>query len=251
MTDELKTAIEAAKVGAKKALTYFKNFEDLSTQYKADNTPLTLADKETEIEIKNYIRSKFPDAKILGEETGGSSEHDSFWVIDPIDGTRSFVRGIDTWAVITAYYSKNEFKIGVCYFPCLNKLFYAEKGKGAWLNKKRIHASKIDKLQESYINYGNPKYFENREVIFELIDTCRSARSKESTLADALVAEGKMDGAIDPYAKLWDFSSLSVIIPEAGGRITNLSGNDLALTDVGCIMSNGLIHKELTDIVSK
>ncbi len=165
MSDNLKTAIEAARIGAKKALEYFDNDSDLSTQHKSDGTPVTVADPATEEEIKNHILSVFPDAKIVGEESGGSTNEESFWIIDPIDGTRIYARGIKSWAVLIAYVEKGEFILGVAYFPSLDELYYAEKGKGAYLNEKRITVSATQELKEAIINSGNPRYFKNKQTV--------------------------------------------------------------------------------------
>lgn len=251
MSDELRTAIEAAKIGAEKALEYFDNNSELSTQHKSDGTPVTVADPATEEEIKKHILSVLPDAKIVGEESGGSTDEESFWIIDPIDGTRIYARGIKNWAVLISYVEKGEFIIGVAYFPSLNELYYAEKGKGAYLNDKKIHVSKIESIEKALVNSGNPKYFKNINVVLDLIKKAPVVRSYETTYADCLVASGKMDASVDPYAQLWDFAPFVTIIYEAGGMITSLSGKPLTFTDRGCAMTNGLFHKELIDIVSK
>ncbi len=248
---ELQTAIDAAKMGAKKALEYFDNESDLKTVQKSDNTPVTVADTATEEVIKNDILSKFPYAKILGEETGGSTEDESFWIIDPIDGTRVYSRGINAWAVLIAYYTKGEFTIGVSYFPVLNEMYYAEKGKGAFLNGKRLNISDTNPLKNSLINSGNPQYYKKKQVIIDLVEKSGIVRGYETTYADCLVAAGKMDASIDNNAKLWDFAAFAVIIPEAGGIITDLEGKPLQLQGSGCIISNGLIHNELVKIVNK
>jgi len=251
MSKELATAIEAAKVGAKKALFYFDNEQELGTKLKSDDTPVTIADPVTEKEIKKYILSQFPDAKILGEESGGSIKDESFWIIDPIDGTRVYARGINAWAVLIAYYSKGEFIVGVCYFPSLDELYFAEKGKGAYLQEKKLKVSEIKQINKALLNSGNPKYYKNPQVVLRLIEKCSTLKGFEVTYAHCLVGAGKMEGSIDPYAQLWDFAAFAVIIPEAEGKITNLEGNPLQLTDRGCIITNGVLHKEITDIVSK
>jgi histidinol-phosphatase len=250
LSAELKTAIEAVKLGAEKALEYFNNDKNLGTILKADDTPVTVADPMTEDVIIKHILSKFPDANILGEESGGNTEHESFWIIDPIDGTRVYARGIKTWAILLAFYSKGEFLIGVSYFPSLDELYYAEKGKGAYLNDKKIKVSDINPLNKALINLGNPKYFKNKGVISALVEKTAVTRGYETTHADCLVASGKMDISVDPYAQLWDFAPFATILPEAGGSITSLHGNPLQLTDRGCVMSNKVLHYELMEILS-
>lgn len=251
ISKELSVAIEAAKVGAATALKYFDNDTDLGTKLKSDNSILTIADPETEEAIKKYIYSKFPDASIHGEETGGSKEVESFWIIDPIDGTRVFARGINTWCVLIAYYTKGEFTMGVAYFPGLNEIYYAEKGKGAFLNGEKKKVSDIKPLKSSLINSGNPQYYKNKQIIVDLVENSSVVRGYETTYADCLVGAGKMDGSIDNYAQLWDFAAFVPIVEEAGGKITGLDGKKLHLNSRGCIITNGLIHDEVVNIVNR
>jgi histidinol phosphatase-like enzyme (inositol monophosphatase family) len=251
MSDELEIAIEAARIGAKKALQYFDNNSDLNTKIKSDSTPVTIADPATEEVIKSYIVSKFKDAKILGEESGGSTNEESFWIIDPIDGTRVYARGINTWAVMVSYFSKGTFEIGVCYFPLFDEIYFAQNGKGAYMNGKKLTVSKTTLLKNALINSGNPKHYKNRQIILDLVENAPVVRSYETTYADCLVAAGKMDASVDPYAKLWDFAAFVPIVQEAGGKITNLKGEKPGLNDNGCIITNGLLHNELVKIVNK
>lgn len=251
ISNKLATAIEAAKIGADKALSYFNNGSDLQEKLKEDNTNVTLADVETEKVIKQFLNSRYPDDHILGEETGGSRDKESFWIIDPIDGTRIYARGINAWAVLISYFEKGEFKIGVCHFPLFGEIYYAERGKGAYLNGKKITVSAKKPLAKSLVNSGNPRNLKNKQIILDLVDKTAILRGHETTYADCLVASGKMDASIDPYAKLWDFASFAVILPEAGGKVTNLEGKPLMADDQGIIASNGLIHDEIIRIVNR
>ncbi len=153
--------------------------------------------------------------------------------------------------MLLSYYTKGNFTIGVAYFPSLNELYYAEKGKGTYLNDKKLEVSKVEKFDKALINSGNPQYYSDKQIIVRLIEACSVVRGYETTYADCLVAAGKMDASIDNYAQLWDFAAFAVIIPEAGGIITNLEGSKLSLTDRGCIISNGLIHEEIISIVNQ
>ena len=120
MSEELKVAIEAAKKGGKHALQYYE--KDLAIEFKNDNTPVTIADKESEEVIKNHILKSFPDAKFVGEESGGSVDKEEFWTIDPIDGTRSFIRGIPQWCNLISFCKKDGPVLGVCYYAVNNEL---------------------------------------------------------------------------------------------------------------------------------
>src|SRR5438874_1234590 len=120
MSPHLATAIEAAKIGAATASQYFES--ELQVEYKSDNSPVTTADFESEKAIKQYISSQFTDANFLAEETASSIPANDFWVIDPVDGTNSFIRGIPFWFVLVSYYRNNQIQLGVCYFPLLKQL---------------------------------------------------------------------------------------------------------------------------------
>lgn len=246
----LQIALKAAELGAKKALSYFDNGSDLGEKLKPDNTNVTIADLATEKVIIDYIKSKISAANFIGEETGGEKT-ESFWIVDPIDGTRAFARGIGTWAVLISYYEASDFKIGVAYFPVLNELYYAEKGFGGFLNDTPIKISKTQNLSKSLVNSGNPKNYQNPDILPNLINKTAILRGYETTYAHALVASGKMDASVDPYSKLWDFAPFAVIIPEAGGKITNFQGNTPGLEDLGALTSNGLVHDELIKIVKR
>lgn len=249
MSNELKIAIEAAKIGAKKALEYYN--KNLETKRKEDNSVVSIADTNTEEAIKSYISSQLPDAQFLAEESGGNINKETLWIIDPIDGTRSFLRGIDTWCVLIAYYEKNETKIGVCYFPLLNILLYAEKGQGTYCNDQKVYVSRINNLRVSFLGYGGIRHFENKVTLYNLIDQFESARSPEATYCQYLVAAGKMEAFVDAYAKPWDALPFVPIIQESGGRITNWKGNPLTFNDKGSITTNGLIHDEVIRILNE
>lgn len=211
---------------------------------------MTTADKEVEKGIKKYILSKFSDAKFVGEELGGKINDDELWIIDPIDGTRSFSRGIPEWCVMVSAAKKRQIFISAIYYPFKNALYYAEKGKGAFLNGKRIKVSKINDISKSYMGFGSIKYFENndRNKLFKVIEQSGGARSLESTYQSCLISEGKMDVNIDAYGKLWDLAPVKLLIEEAGGRITRLNGDEWTLEGSGAVITNGILHNKILSI---
>lgn len=245
---ELTIAIEAAKIGADVALSYFDNLPPV--EYKEDKSVVTKADRETEKAIKNALLKAQPSARFVGEETGGNVNEDEFWIVDPIDGTRSFVRGISTWCVLLALCKNKEIVLGVAYFPLLNELFYAQKDKGAFKNKKPIHVSNISTLEDAYVSYGSLRHFKNPLSILNLVKSVATARSPEATYATCLVAGGKFEAHVDAYAQLWDAAPFRIIIPEAGGTITNLEGKPLTFSDRGFIATNRKIHKDIVRLVN-
>lgn len=249
MSDELKVAIEAAKLGAKKALSFYNS--TLSVKYKSDKTPVTIADKETEKVIINYVKSHFPEAKFLGEETGGDIIEKDLWIVDPIDGTRSFIRGLPAWCTLIALSRNKRVILSVAYFPVINSMYYAQKNKGAFVNGKRIYVSKVKDLEKSYLGYGSIKYFKNKQALIGLMSDVGCARSWESTYFNCLVAEGKMEINLDAYAKVWDLAPFKLLIEEAGGKITRLNGQEWTLQGCGGAMTNGILHEEVIKILNK
>ncbi len=247
MSNELKIAIEAAKAGAEKGLEYFN--QDIPVSVKEDNTVVTKADSEAEEKIKGIILSKFPDAKFVGEEGGGDKTLEEFWIIDPIDGSRNFVRGIPNWCVLIALFRKGTIELGVVYYPHDNNIYYAQRGMGAYLNDKKIHVSKIPTLAKSYFAFGSPRHFKDKQVLIDLIDHTASSRAWDATYCACLIASGKIDAYVDGYGKLWDLAPFKVLVEEAGGRITRPNGSEWTTDGSSAVMSNGLVHDEMITII--
>lgn len=249
MSDELKVAIEAAKIGSKHALKYFD--QDIKVDKKDDNTVVTKADRETEEVIKSYITSKFPNAKFIGEESGGSTEEKEFWTIDPIDGTRSYIRGIPLWCVIVTLCRDNDVELAVIYYPHGDTVYYAQRGEGAFENNKKLHVSKIDKLQDAYLGFGSPRHFKDKQVMIDLIEKTAASRSWEATYSGLLVVSGKVDLHVDAFGKIWDMAPFRVMLKEAGGKMTRLDGTPWTFEGSGALLSNGLLHNQALEIIAK
>lgn len=244
---ELQTAIEAVKEGAKIALSYYN--QKLLVELKVDKTVVTQADKDVEQTIINHVLSKFPDAKFLGEETGGSSNEKKFWIIDPIDGTRSFIRGIPTWDILLAYCVDGEVVAGVSYFPVHDTMIWAEKGKGAYIDGEHVHVSKINKLNESVVGLGYSRNVSDRMLV-DLVKSGWNVRIMAAYSAYH-VAKGSMEVYVAPNNKVWDFAAYKIIIEEAGGKLTKLDGTPWDFETIGGILSNGLVHDEVVTMVNK
>jgi histidinol phosphatase-like enzyme (inositol monophosphatase family) len=248
MSDELKVAIEAAKKGAENALKYFN--KKIKTEIKKeDNTIVSHADRETEEIIKSHIASKYKSAKFVGEETGGEVSEKDFWVVDPIDGTRSFLRGIPNWCVIVSLCRDNDVFLGVIYFPHEDTIYYGQRNIGAFENNKKLHVSSISRLEEAYMGFGSPRHFKDKQVILDLIDKTASSRSWEATYAACLVVAGKIDLHIDAFGKIWDMAPFKVMIEEAGGKMTRLDGSQWTFDGSGALISNGILHDQILEII--
>lgn len=251
MSNELKVAIEAAKAGAKVALKYFNKNPKVTV--KPDNSPVTLADKEAEQTIKEIISRYYPSPSFLAEETVKTSLDDNFWVINPIDGTKNFLRGLPFWGVEIAFVKDNQIVVGVIYAPCLlTDLLYAEKGRGAYLNDDRITVSKITKLDEAFLIHGTINYFEKRIPQFlKLLNNVYRERGYGDFYGYGLVAQGKADIMMDAHNGPWDIAAVKVIVEEAGGKVTNFQGQDWQLTDSTAVATNGLLHDQVIHILNE
>ncbi len=247
---ELQVTLLAAKEGAKRALYYFDKSPKVTI--KPDNTPVTKADLETEAQIKQIILQYFPNSSFLGEESGGNIHDEELWVIDPIDGTRNYIRGLPFWGVEIAFVKNGQPVIGVSYSPCLNELMYAQEGKGAYLNEKKATVSGITTLSDAVLNHGTLKYYQDSlPQLLSLASTCAHQRGYGDFYGYHLVASGRSDIMLDAKNGPWDIAALKIIIEEAGGKVTNFKGNDWTLSDKTAVATNGLIHAEVVRILNK
>jgi fructose-1,6-bisphosphatase/inositol monophosphatase family enzyme len=246
---ELQTAIDAAKAGGELALKYFQTELDVKT--KKDNSIVTVADVEAEKEIIKYITKAFPDAKFLAEESGGNIKENDFWIIDPIDGTRVFVRGIPQWSILIAHYKNNEVITGICYIPTQNILISSEKNRGAYINGKRTRVSKTDKPQKSFGSFGSITRFKEFESVLRLKEANIPMRSYEHAYALCLLASGNFDFVIDAYGTPWDYAPFACIVPEAGGKLTDFEGKKWHLNSKSLLATNGILHDEIVKIINK
>jgi len=250
MSNELRVAIKAARAGAKYTLKFFGKNQQV--EKKKDNTVVTEIDKQSERIIKEKIRENFPDARFVGEETGGiPTAKGSFWTIDPIDGTRHFTRNTPLWSILIALITNGKPQIGVSYMPCLDELLYAQKGKGTFINNEKVHVSNASRMSNSLFMFGSIRFFKDRDSLLKLIDACASSRSFVSPYEYHLLASGRCEIVVDAYGKIWDFAPFKVIIEEAGGRITRFDGEEWSLEGIGAVMTNGILHDEVIKILNK
>ncbi|MBI4078867.1 MAG: inositol monophosphatase [Candidatus Levybacteria bacterium] len=250
MSEELKTAIEAARAGAKSALKYFENLPPVII--KPDNTPVTKADKETEEIIRKTILQAFPNASFVGEELGGSFGKDDVWIIDPIDGTKNFIRAIPFWAILIALQRENEIIVGVSYMPSFDELLFAEKDAGAFLNGKKVTVSNVDQIKNATITYtGNPFSFNIPQNVEKLLNASAHTRGFGDALSYHLVASGRAEVNFEPEINIWDVAPLKVIIENAGGKITSLNGSPWSLEIKDFVATNGLVHDEVIRILNE
>ena len=247
MNKYLSTAIKASRKAEKIILNYFDRKYDV--QNKKDGSPVTIADQKAEEMIIETISKVFPDHGFIGEETG-EKKSEFQWIIDPIDGTKNFIRNLPYFGIEIALMKENEFILGVSNAPMLNEFMYAYKGEGAFLNDKPVQVSSKNSIQNSYISYGNIKYFIQKEYIKPLLSLSEDAhhhRGFGDFWSYHLLAQGKIDIMIEAGTKIWDVAACKVIIEEAGGKMTDINGNNLTKNSESTLASNGILHNDILE----
>ena len=248
----LSTALQAVKAAEKILGKYYQ--ADLRTQLKSDKSPVTLADQEAEAAIKQTISSVFPSHSFLGEETSSSrvvqnsKEVEYLWIIDPIDCTKHYLRQIPLFATELALMKQGEIILGVSNAPQLNELVYAEKDSGAFLNDQSLEVSKINKVEQAYLSYGGVGYFQNKNLLdnfLQLEKDTQGHRGIGDFWSYHLLAQGKLDIMIEAETKIWDIAAASIIVEEAGGKVTDLKGNSVNCQTNSIAATNGLLHQKV------
>lgn len=250
LTDDLKLALEAAAAADSISLARYQA-QDLVIETKPDLSPVTDADKAVEKSFRKLISSKRAEDLVVGEEFGAPEKvsGEYYWVIDPIDGTKNFLRGVPTWATLIALMDPNgEAVVGVVSAPALNRTWYASQGGGAFVKFnneiKKISVSKVSKLSDASISYSDLQgWGARREKFIALQDRIWRTRGIGDFWSHMLVAEGAVDIAVEPSLKLWDMAALDIILREAGGTFTNIEGKPGPHGGSG-ISSNGILHAE-------
>ena len=247
----LDVAIDAAKQAGELALKYFKSQPKVS--YKADKSPVTIADLEAEKLIRRIINRKFPDHGIIGEEFGEEKPNAKYkWVIDPIDGTRAFTRSIPFWATLLAVLENNKPIIGVLYAPTSHELFTSERNKGTYLNGKRQKVSKISKLENAYLTHSSIDAFEKHDKLkgfLNLYKSLRAHRGFGDSYGYNLLIQGKVDIMVEAKDKIYDIAAPSLLVEEAGGKFSDFTGK-FSLTSDCAIATNGILHNQVLKILN-
>jgi len=249
MDRRLEVAIAAAKTGGEVALRHYRG--GFEVERKADSSPVTIADREAEKAMTALLRRAFPDHGVLGEELGASGSDKVRWIIDPIDGTKSFVRGIPFFASLVALEEEGEITTGAIYAPVGRELLYAQKGAGAFDADGRLRVSEIAELGEAMIVHGGLVHLQDRghwEAFGELARRSGRLRGYGDYFGYTFVARGQAEAMVDVDVKPWDLAALKVIIEEAGGGFTDFSGQP-TIYGGSAIASNGLVHESVLSIL--
>jgi len=222
--------------------------QDLVITTKPDNTPVTDADRAVETAIREALGTHRSSDGLVGEEFGsdkGSSGR--YWVIDPIDGTKNFMRGVPTWATLIALVQvdssgNEEVVVGIASAPALARRWAAAKGHGATVNNKKISVSKVSSLSDASISYSDFVGWGDRlEPFQKMLAGAWRTRGIGDFWSHMLVAEGAVDVAIEPSLALWDMAALDIIVREAGGTFTNTAGQNGPFGGSG-VSTNGALH---------
>jgi histidinol-phosphatase len=228
------------------ALRYFRTAR-LEVAEKSDASPVTIADRAIEEAASDLVRARHADLGIYGEEYGESGPGDgSRLIIDPIDGTRNFVRGIPIFATLLAIEEQGEIVAGLASAPALGLRWRAARGHGAYCGPRRLHVSNIRELAQAQVFHGDLSGHAEASPppgIRALFARCQRTRGFGDFYQHLLVAEGAGEVAIDPTVKPWDIAPLQVILEEAGGRATTLGG-ERTIYGGSLVASNGLLHDE-------
>lgn len=228
------------------AMAHFRR--DLEIQTKPDRTLVTQADTEIERHLRHRIADAFPGHAVLGEEYGpdsGSSE--SRWIIDPIDATANYARGVPVFATLLAYERDGELMLGIISAPGLGQRWHALKGHGAWNGGRRLHVSAIGDLGQSQVFYASRTGFAavGREQGFDaVVSSAWRDRGFGDFWGYALVAEGTGEAMFEPELKPWDVAAPLVLVEEAGGRLTDFQGRR-GYQGPSAVASNGLVHEAI------
>ena len=248
--EDLDLAIAMADQADQVTVGYFKS-PDLKVERKADNTPVTQADREAEAVIRRVLAHARPDDTIYAEELGKQESNGRRWIIDPIDGTKNYVRGVPVWATLIGLEADHQIVVGAVSAPMLGTRWYAARGQGAYMARqgeapKAIHVSGVDRMEDASMSLSSLtgwKAIGRRERLLDLTDRIWRLRGFGDFWQYMLLAQGAIDLAAEPELDLYDMGALVPIVTEAGGSFTDLAGNPGPWGGNG-LASNGLLHKE-------
>ena len=244
---ELVIAIDASNAAAKLIRSYFKG--NFNVDIKKDMTPVTEVDIKAENTIKEIILNAFPDYGFYGEETCRENKNSEYtWLVDPIDGTKGFVRGYPFFSTQIALMHHDEIILGVSNAPVFDEIIFAEKGKGAWMNNKQMHISNTKDIVSSTISTGNLKTIaqsENWMNLGKIVSKADRIRGYGDFYHYHLLASGKIDVVIESDVNILDVAALSLIIEESGGVFTDFQGESPNLDTTSVIASNPILYSSI------
>ncbi|MGH2842462.1 MAG: inositol monophosphatase family protein [Solirubrobacteraceae bacterium] len=258
LPEDLRLALELADIADVITMARYRA-ADLDVVLKDDMTPVSESDKRVEIALRRRLAHLRPHDAILGEEfgsseawldaggplaTGAAQPGRRAWIIDPIDGTMSYVRGMDTWSTLIALASGGDVQVGVVSMPALGKRWWATRGGGALADGRRIQVSRVSELGDAQLVWSGIEAWDavgGAQALLKLARACWRTRGIGDAWQYMMVAQGAAEIAVDPEVTLWDLAAVSIVVQEAGGRLTNLAGVPGPGGGSG-LASNGLLH---------
>ena len=245
-------ALDAAWQAGRVTLGHYQT--GLAAERKADNSPVTLADRQAEQKLRDLITTAWPDHALIGEEYGhqsGRGDSGYTWIIDPIDGTKSFISGVPFYAVLLALVKDEQPLLGVMNFPALNEVVYARRGGGCFWNGRPARVSAVSRLADAVLLASDLDTFArfNRQDAFQrLIDATYFQRTWGDAYGYALVATGRAEIMLDPVMAVWDCGPLQVILEEAGGTFTDWRGTP-TIFGGEAVATNGALFEPVMELI--
>lgn len=246
-------ALMVSQIASSTAMTYFRG--RLGVEFKEDESPVTQADKAVEATVRTYLKAHFSEHGIFGEEQGIEGEDKPYmWVIDPIDGTRSFLSGHPLFGFLLAHLTDGIPDLGLIGMPALKETFVGVVGSGAYLNGQPIHVSRQTQLERAilYVNEGDKIYRDHPKVFDRLMSSGQTRRFSYDCYPHALLAAGHVDAVVDYDLQPYDFLAVSPVIEAAGGVMTDWQGRGLTLASSGAVVSAATpeLHAQLLDLLN-
>ena len=260
----LKIALKTAELAEENILKFYQN--DVGVEWKADKTPVTIADKGTEELARKFWAKETPGFGVIGEEFGIESPDAEYqWVIDPIDGTKSFIHGVPLFGTLIGLYHKNVPIASVIRLPAMKSAVWAVNGGGAFLDGREAHASKVSQLSDALVLSGTVNTMEDKgfgEGFTKLRRSARLHRGWGDCYGYYLVAAGRAEIMVDPVVSLWDIAPFPLLMKEAGGKFSTIDGKTELFDANGkptapiyegftSIATNGLLHDVALDCLKK
>jgi histidinol-phosphatase len=249
MNHDLALALDLCDAADAIAMKSFRS-ASLAVRVKADHTPVSEADEAIERMIRDRLANQRPDHGIVGEELGVSGGGSRRWIIDPIDATKNYVRGIPIFATLLALQENGRIVAGVVSAPALARRWWASAGEGAFCNGERLGVSGIGAIEGAHLGYDSIVDFDqngNAGPFLALTRRCARSRGFGDFWSHMLVAEGAIDIAIEPAVAMWDMAPVRLIVAEAGGRFSDLRGDE-RIDGTSALSTNGLLHEAVLEL---
>lgn len=250
MSRHLEAALAAAKAAGEVILPYFRTA--LQIEVKEDQSPVTAADRAAERVIVDTLRQYFPEYGMLGEEFGlQPGQVETRWIIDPIDGTQNFIRGIPYFATLIGLEQDGDITVGVVHAPAHGDLLYAEKGAGAFANGERLQVSTITDLAQATLLHGSLDLMMRDghwDGLTRLVQATRRQRGFGDYFAYTFVCRGQAEAMLETNVKPWDLAPLKILVEEAGGRFTDFTGEPNIYSG-NALVSNGHVHETVVRLL--